>query len=113
MMASICSTLFRILTFQFTKAEVENLSYQHLAGGLVLMWIVGVRRYLDHPKAELLQYFGLELVIYVLVLALSLYLVVLPLRPDNWSYRQLLTFMTLTSPPALLYAVPVEKWFFV
>lgn len=111
MLASVGSTLFRILTFQFTKAEVENFSYWHLAVGFILTWIVGVGRYWDHPKAEVFQYFGPGSVIYVLGLALYLYLVVLPLRSDTWSYRQLLTFITLTSPPAMLYALPVEKWF--
>lgn len=42
MLASVFSTLFRILTFQFTKVEVENLSYWHLAVGFILTWVVGV-----------------------------------------------------------------------
>src|SRR6185503_738699 len=33
-----------------------------------------------------------------------------PLRPRNWSYKNVLLFLTLTSPPALLYAIPVEKF---
>ncbi|MBI4750087.1 MAG: hypothetical protein HY774_16500 [Acidobacteria bacterium] len=111
MLASVCSTLFRILTFQFTKAEIENPSYWHLVVGFILTWVVGIRRYWDHPKAELLQYFGPGSVMYVLVLALYLYLVVLPVWPDTWSYRQLLTFIRLTSPLAILYVYQLKNSF--
>jgi hypothetical protein len=34
--------------------------------------------------------------------------VVKPLRIERWRYRDVLTFVMLTSPPALLYAIPVE-----
>lgn len=34
---------------------------------------------------------------------------VLPIRPKNWTYKPVLTFVGLTSPLAWLYAIPVEK----
>jgi hypothetical protein len=34
-----------------------------------------------------------------------------PLRPKNWSYFQVLVFVSLVSPPAILYALPVEKFY--
>ena len=37
-------------------------------------------------------------------------LIVAPLRPRNWSFVGVLIFVTLTSLPALLYAIPVEKF---
>src|SRR5262245_28405437 len=49
-------------------------------------------------------------VAYVFCLALVLWLLGLPLRPRHWSYRNVLVFVTLTSPPALLYAIPVEQF---
>jgi hypothetical protein len=49
-------------------------------------------------------------VVYVFVLAVILWLLALPLRPKHWSYRTVLTFVTLTSPPAILYAIPVERF---
>jgi hypothetical protein len=44
------------------------------------------------------------------VLALLLCLIVAPLDPENWSYKQVLTLVSLTSPPAILYAIPVERF---
>lgn len=34
----------------------------------------------------------------------------LPLKPNRWSYKNVLLFISLTSPPAILYAIPVEKY---
>jgi hypothetical protein len=71
---------------------------------------VGIGRYWDNPKAGLLQHLGLGSVIYVFILSLFLWLIVWPLRPRHWSYFKVLTFVTLVSPPAVLYAIPVEKF---
>jgi hypothetical protein len=78
--------------------------------GLILTWLVGMGRYWDNPKAELLQRLGMGSVIYVFVLALLIWLIVLPLRRDSCKYFHVLTFVTLVSPPAILYAIPVERW---
>ena len=67
-------------------------------------------RYWDHPNANWWQYAGLGSVAYVFVLALFLWAIVAPLRPRNWSFVGVLIFVTLTSLPALLYAIPVEKF---
>jgi hypothetical protein len=67
-------------------------------------------RYWDNPKAELLQKLGLGSIIYVFSLALLIWLIVLPIRRDSWRYIHVLTFVTLVSPPAILYAIPVERW---
>ena len=77
---------------------------------LAISWLVGVGRYWDHPSAELWQYFGLGSVAYIFCLSALLYVVVLPLSPSNWDYRGVLVFVGLTSLPAVLYAVPVERF---
>ena len=77
---------------------------------LVISWLVGVGRYWDHPSAETWQYFGLGSVAYIFCLSALLYVVVLPLRPSNWEYRGVLVFVGLTSLPAALYAIPVERF---
>ncbi|QKK01268.1 MAG: hypothetical protein HND55_00590 [Pseudomonadota bacterium] len=82
----------------------------YLAFGLLFTWLVGIGRYWDNPRADLWQYIGLGSVVYVFVLAAIIYFLVLPLRPRNWSYRSVLLFITLTSPPAVLYAIPVERF---
>ena len=78
--------------------------------GLGCTWLCGVGRYWDNPKADLWQYLGLGSVAYIFILAFVLWLLILPLRPSRWSYRNVLLFVSLTSPPALLYAIPVEQF---
>lgn len=57
------------------------------------------------------QYLGLGSVAYIFVLALILWLIILPLKPNNWSYKNVLLFVSLIAPPAVLYAIPVERFF--
>ena len=42
--------------------------------------------------------------------ALIIWVLLMPLKPARWSYRSVLVFVTLTSPPAVLYAIPVERF---
>lgn len=106
----IVEAFVRVLFFRATTEEILGLGWKHLACGLACTWLVGMGRYWDNPRAEQLQHLGLGSVIYVFVLAAFLWLVVWPLKPANWSYFRLLVYITLTSPPAALYALPVEKW---
>ena len=59
----------------------------------------------------LLQHLGIGSVVYIFALALLLWLVAWPLKPKHWSYSNVVTFVALVSPPAALYAIPVEKFF--
>ena len=43
---------------------------------------------------------------YVFVFAFLLWLVLWPLKPANWQYRNVLIFVALTAPPAFLYVLP-------
>jgi len=107
---SISRLALRVLTFRVTRDELLRLDGRHLVFGLVSTWLVGMGRYWDHPSAHLLQYLGLGSVVYVFVLAAAFYLSFAALRAEDWSYQRVLTFITLTSPPALLYAIPVERF---
>jgi hypothetical protein len=102
---------FRILTFQASREELANLNATHLAVGLVWTWVVGIGRWWDDPGANLILHLGLGSVAYVFVLSLVLWLFALPMRPRNLTYFRTLTYVTLTAPPALLYAIPVERWY--
>jgi hypothetical protein len=73
-------------------------------------WLAGVGRYWDSPHALTWQHLGLSSLVYVFLLSLVIWAVVLPLGARNWSYRNVLLFITLTAPPALLYAIPVERF---
>jgi hypothetical protein len=68
-------------------------------------------RYWDAPDPSLLQRLGLGSLLFVFAFSGLVWLLVLPLKPQRSSYRQLLTFLALMSPVALLYAIPVEMMF--
>ena len=107
---SILNVVIRLLTFRITREELLLFNYNHLAFGIACTWIVGIGRWWDDPGANLLQHLGIGSVVYVFLLSLLLWLVIWPLKPQNWSYRHVLTFVSLTSPPAILYAIPVERF---
>ena len=108
---NVFETLVRLLTFRLTREEFAELNRKHLILGLVCTWLVGVGRWWDDPGANILQHLGLGSVIYIFVLAALLWLIILPLKPKDWSYLHVLTFVSLTAPPAILYAIPVERFF--
>jgi hypothetical protein len=102
-------TMFRLIFFRASPADLEKIGWRHFAIGLLCTWLVGMGRYWDNPRVGLLQHLGVGSVIYIFVLSLFLWLVIWPLRPRNWTYFNVLTFISLVSPPAVLYAIPVEK----
>ncbi|MGE0883318.1 MAG: hypothetical protein AB7P14_07230 [Blastocatellales bacterium] len=107
----IFSTTFKLLAFRLSRNEFLQFDRRLFVFGLVCVWLVGIGRFWDHPNAKLFQYLGLGSVVYVFALSAFLWLIIKPLKPDNWSFFNLLTFISLVSPPALLYAIPVERWF--
>lgn len=106
----ILRTQFAYLAFRKIRPDLREHLRPYLAYVLAVTWLVGMGRYWDHPNAEPWQYAGLGSVAYIFVLSLVLYLVVLPLRPARWSYPLVLVFVGLTALPALLYAIPVERF---
>src|ERR1041384_1596616 len=107
-MTAALVTAFRILTFRANSDELHALDRRHLALGFFLTWLVGVGRWWEDPRASLLQHFGIGSVIYVFVLALFLWLILLPINPPHRSFLNVLAFVSLTSPPGILYAIPVR-----
>lgn len=106
----ILRTEFKFLCFKSVKPDLERLGTQYLVFGVIAAWIAGVGRYWDNPRAEWWQYAGFGSVIYIVLMALVLWLITKPLKPRNWSYRNVLIFVGMTSPPGILYAIPVEKF---
>jgi hypothetical protein len=106
---NVILTTARLLSFRSTREELLHFSHKHLALGLFFTWLVGVGRYWDNPRVSLLQHLGIGSVIYIFALALLLWLIIWPLKPEDWSYFRVLTFVSLVSPPAVLYAIPVER----
>lgn len=109
-MLQIAKDTFRLLTFRLTREEFLAVGYQHLIFGLVCTWIVGIGRYWDNPQVGILQHLGIGSVVYIFLLAIFLLFFIAPLKAKDWSYFRFLTFISLVSPPAILYAIPVEKF---
>lgn len=100
----------RLLTFRRPSDRMTENRWAYLALGLICTWIAGIGRYWDNPRANWAQFLGLGSVAYVFCLALVIWLLAMPLRPQKWSYVNVLVFITMTSPLAWLYAVPVERF---
>ena len=108
--ATVANDALRVLTFRQPSPAIATHWPAYLAFGLAFTWLAGIGRYWDNPRAHLWQHLGLGSLAYVVCLAAVLWLLLMPLRPQRWSYRNVLVFVALTSPPALLYAVPVERF---
>ncbi len=85
----------------------------HLIVGIMGTWIVGMGRYWDDKNASILQHAGLGSVIYIFVLAAFIWIILKPFYIEQWRYFTVLTFISLTSFPAVFYAIPVERFFLV
>ena len=109
--SAVIRTEVKFLSFQSVKLDMKNLANYYLAFGILTAWIVGIGRYWDNPRADVWQYLGLGSVAYIFILALILWLLIMPLKPENWSYKAVLIFVGMTSLPGILYAIPVEKFF--
>ena len=106
----IASAQWRILSLRFTEDDLARLGPRHLVYGLLVTWAVGIGRYWDHPQPYLLQSLGLGSLAVMFAIVLLLYVLLLPLHPRRWSLFHLVTFVSLTALPALLYAIPVERF---
>jgi len=103
-------TAWKLLTFRISRKEISEFAMPHFLLGLFGTWIVGMGRYWDDSGAILLQHIGLGSVIYIFVLSAIIWLIVKPFRVKRWNYFRVLTFVSLTSFPAVFYAIPVEKF---
>jgi len=103
--------VFKILFFRFNREDLINFQWSHFFIGFLGAWLVGIGRYWDDPGASLLQHFGLGSVIYIFCLSLFIWLIILPFNIKFWNYFRVLTFVSLTSFPAIFYAIPVERFF--
>jgi len=92
------------------KPQLSEYKHWYLGFGLVTAWVAGVGRYWDNPRADLWQYLGLGSVVYCLFMSGVIFLLLWPLKPRNWTYQNVLIFVSMTSLPAWLYAIPVERF---
>jgi len=106
----IFGDMLRLLTFRLSRERFSELSLRHLAAGVAVTWVVGMGRYWDDPDANPVQRLGLGSVAYVFALSAILWLVFKPLAPDRVDYFGIAKFVALTAAPAMLYAIPVERF---
>lgn len=107
---SILAIPLRVLRLRSTREDYLAFNNTHLAIGFVCTWLVGMGRHWDNPRVELPLSLGVGSLAYVFVLALLLFAIGLPFRNSDWTYRRVLTMVVLSSPPAAIYALPVERW---
>lgn len=110
MFQTLIADQLRLLAFRRPSHAIASSRTAYLAWGLAITWLVGIGRYWDNPKAHLWQHLGLGSLAYIVLLAGLLWLLYLPMRPKRWSYANVLVFLGLCSLPALLYAIPVERF---
>jgi hypothetical protein len=103
--------MLKLVTFRISREELSRLNRSDLYLGLFVTWVVGMGRYWDDPKANVFQHLGVGSVIYIFVLAGLIWLMLKPFKISDWRYQRLLTFVSLTSLPAIFYAIPVELYF--
>lgn len=104
-------TVVKLLTFKLKREQMLQFRRNHLLAGLIGTWIVGVGRYWDDDGASMLQHLGFGSIIYIFALAGFIWLIVKPFKIEGWKYYTVLTFVGLTSFPAIFYAIPVERFF--
>ncbi len=102
-------TALRLLFFRASSDEIQGLNLRHAGLGLLFTWLVGMGRWWEDPQAGMLQHLGVGSVVYVVILAFFLWVVLWPIAPGKWSFINVLAFISLTSPPAILYAIPVRQ----
>jgi hypothetical protein len=103
--------MLRLIFFRISKLELSALNRSDLYVGLFFTWVVGMGRYWDDPKANVLQHLGVGSVIYIFVLSGLIWVMLKPFKIFDWRYERVLTFVSLTSISAIFYAIPVELYF--
>lgn len=106
----VLKTQLSFLFFKQVKPNLEKYQKEYLVMVLSFTALAGMGRYWDNPRAHWWQLIGLGSLMYLFIMTFFLWAIIYPLRPQNWSYRNVLIFVGMTSPPAILYAIPVEKF---
>ncbi|MDQ5978216.1 MAG: hypothetical protein QG602_1190 [Verrucomicrobiota bacterium] len=107
---SLARDTLALLVFRLSAERFHGLGRGHFYLGLFGTWVAGMGRYWDNPKAELAQKLGLGSLAYIFVLSALLWCVFRPVAGRSTDYWKLISFVGLTSFPAWLYAIPVERF---
>lgn len=103
--------LGKVLSFRSNADDMARWGKPELALGLLLTVLVGAGRWWDDTRdLPLYVHLGIGSVAYVLVLSSILWVLNRTLADAPATFQQVLTFVCFVSPPAALYAIPVERW---
>jgi len=107
-MAVVLRDFVRFALFQPLAGNPAQDWRAYLLVGFAITWIVGFGRYWDYAEMPLLMRSGATSIFYTLILSAFIWLIVLGLKPERWSYRNVLLMVMMTAPPGIIYAIPVE-----
>lgn len=102
--------LGRFLTFRGTPEMFDRIGIEHAILGFATTWIVGIARNWDYPDAPDFARMGLGSLAYILLLSLVIFLMAWPISYEKRNYWHVLTCVSMTAAPGLIYGVPVEKF---
>jgi hypothetical protein len=101
----------RFLCFRHVEDEVPHLTNALLLVGFMAAWLAGMGRYWDNSRAAIWQHMGLGSIAFIFIFTTFIWLLMMPLRPKAWHYKQVLVFVAMTAPLGFIYAIPVERFF--
>jgi hypothetical protein len=102
------ATALAALSFRASREELGSLDWRHLLLGLVLTWAMGAGRNWGNPDIAPILSLGFGWVLYLSGFAVPMWLILKPLAPPSLTLLNLLAFLALTMPLALVYVVPAE-----
>lgn len=109
-MNDLLRTALRVLFFRASTEELASLDRRHLALGLVASALAGIGRFWDNPGVSVLAHGGGWSVLHVFIVAAVFVAVARLVRVKTVTTTGILTLVTLSAPPAALFAIPVERF---
>lgn len=102
--------LGHFLTFRGTPEMFDRIGLEHAILGFATTWMVGIARNWDYPDAPLFATMGLGSLAYIFVLSFVLFLLAWPISYEKRNYWHVLTCVSMTAAPGLVYGIPVEMF---
>lgn len=104
------SDLGKFLTFRATPEIYDRIGPEHAVLGFASTWMVGIARNWDFPDAPDLARLGLGSVAYIFILSFVLFAMAWPISYEKRNYWHVLTGVSMTAAPGLVYGIPVEMF---
>lgn len=101
----------RFLTFRSREEDFFEARWSLLILAILGTWIVGIGRWVTDRDALAIQRTGIGSIAYIVALSTALYVMLWFVSNRKTRYLDMLVVVGMTSPPALVYAIPVERWF--